>query len=96
MLRSKGFCWIATRSEVAALWSQAGPNLTFEPAGWWSALDMPPGQEVVFIGVKLDRDRLRAQLEDALLTDAEYAEGAKAWEGYADPFPEWGALHEHA
>lgn len=96
VLRSKGFCWIATRSEVAALWSQAGPNLTFEPAGWWSSLDMPPGQEVVFIGVKLDRDRLRAQLEDALLTDTECAEGAQAWAGYADPFPEWGALHEHA
>ncbi|WP_280509403.1 GTP-binding protein [Nocardia farcinica] len=96
LLRSKGFCWIASRSQFAALWSQAGPNLSFEPASWWSALDIPPGQEIVFIGVKLDVDGLRAQLADALLTDAEFAAGPAAWATYPDPFPAWGELHEHA
>ncbi|MFE9579090.1 GTP-binding protein [Nocardia sp. NPDC006044] len=96
LLRSKGFCWIASRASLAAIWSQAGPNLVFEPAAWWSALEVPAGQEIVFIGIKLDRDKVRALLDDALLTDAEFAAGPVEWAGYPDPFPAWGALHEHA
>jgi G3E family GTPase len=96
LLRSKGFCWIASRSTLAAVWSQAGPNLVFEPAAWWSSLEVPPGQEIVFIGIKLDCDRVRSLLDGALLTDAEFAEGPGAWAEYPDPFPVWGELHEHA
>ncbi len=96
LLRSKGFCWIASRSELAAIWSQAGPNLVFEPAAWWSSLEVPAGQEIVFIGIKLNRDHIRALLDRALLTDAELAAGPQAWDNYPDPFPAWGDLHEHA
>ncbi|MBF6193343.1 GTP-binding protein [Nocardia implantans] len=96
LLRSKGFCWIASRSTLAAVWSQAGPNLVFEPAAWWSSLEVPPGQEIVFIGVKLDCAKVRALLDEALLTDAEFAAGPGAWAEYPDPFPAWGELHEHA
>lgn len=96
LLRSKGFCWIASRSTLAAVWSQAGPNLVFEPAAWWSSLEVPPGQEIVFIGIKLDCENVRAMLDGALLTDAEFAEGPGAWAEYPDPFPAWGDLHEHA
>ncbi|MFD6389181.1 GTP-binding protein [Nocardia sp. NPDC060259] len=95
MLRSKGFCWIASRTELAAIWSQAGPNLTFEPGAWWSSLGVPAGQELVFIGVRLDKAGVRRELDAALLTDAEFAAGPVAWTGYADPFPAWGDLHEH-
>ncbi|MGX1808671.1 GTP-binding protein [Nocardia sp. NPDC055321] len=96
LLRSKGFFWLATRADLAAIWSQAGPNLTFEAGAYWSALDMPPGQEIVFIGVKLDRPHVRDLLNSALLTDAEMAAGPVVWAGYADPFPSWGAAHDHA
>ncbi|MGY1944995.1 GTP-binding protein [Nocardia asiatica] len=96
LLRSKGFCWIASRSTLAAVWSQAGPNLVFEPAAWWSSLEVPPGQEIVFIGIKLDSGKVRALLDAALLTDAEFAQGPGAWAEYPDPFPAWGELHEHA
>ncbi|GAA5101849.1 GTP-binding protein [Nocardia iowensis] len=96
LLRSKGFCWIASRATLAAVWSQAGPNLVFEPAAWWSALEVPAGQEIVFIGIKLDRVRVRALLDAALLTDAEFAAGPAEWATYRDPFPAWGDLHEHA
>ncbi|WP_107659735.1 GTP-binding protein [Nocardia suismassiliense] len=96
LLRSKGFCWIASRATLAAVWSQAGPNLVFEPAAWWSALEVPAGQEIVFIGIKLDQDKVRALLDSALLTDAEFAAGPAEWAGYPDPFPAWGELHEHA
>jgi len=95
MLRSKGFCWLATRSDLAAIWSQAGPNLTFEPAAWWSSLEVPAGQEIVFIGIELDLDHIRRLLDAALLTDTEFATGPTTWSTYPDPFPTWGNLHDH-
>ncbi|MET9492624.1 GTP-binding protein [Nocardia sp. NPDC006630] len=96
LLRSKGFFWLASRPDMAAIWSQAGPNLTFEAGAYWSALEMQPGQEIVFIGVKLDRPHVRDLLYSALLTDAEMESGRQAWLGFRDPFPSWGAAHEHA
>ncbi|WP_280462601.1 GTP-binding protein [Nocardia carnea] len=96
LLRSKGFCWIASRPGLAAIWSQAGPNLTFEPAAWWSSLEIPAGQEIVFIGVRLDRAALRDRLDGALLTDTEYAAGPGVWATYPDPFPAWDTVHEHS
>ncbi|MCU0688501.1 MAG: GTP-binding protein, partial [Phycisphaerales bacterium] len=37
-VRSKGFIWLANRSDVAGLWSQAGGSFRLEPAGmWWAA-----------------------------------------------------------
>lgn len=44
LLRSKGFCWIASRPEIAAIWSQAGPNLTIEPAQYWTTTDIEPAR----------------------------------------------------
>lgn len=37
VLRSKGFFWLASRRDVAFLWSQAGGILRFEPSGFWWA-----------------------------------------------------------
>jgi G3E family GTPase len=37
VLRAKGFFWLASRSKVAGLWSQAGDLLTVELAGPWEA-----------------------------------------------------------
>lgn len=35
--RSKGFCWLATKHEFAAMWSQAGGSFRMDPAGrWWA------------------------------------------------------------
>ncbi len=96
ILRSKGFCWIASRPTIAAIWSQAGPNLVIDPAQYWSTTEIPPGQEIVFIGVKLDREQVHRLLTDALLTEAEMSAGAQTWLTYADPLPTWGATHSHA
>ena len=96
LLRSKGFCWIATRPTIAAIWSQAGPNLVIEPAQYWSTTELEPSQEIVFIGLRLDRDKLTGLLESALLTDAEVAAGEGAWLAYPDPLPAWGITHSHA
>lgn len=95
LLRSKGFCWIASRPDIVAIWSQAGPNLVFEPAQYWSTTDLEPGQEIVFIGIRLDRERLRHLLRSALLDDSEYAAGEQEWLGYPDPLPAWVITHTH-
>ncbi|GAA4405211.1 GTP-binding protein [Tsukamurella soli] len=96
VLRSKGFCWIASRPEFAAVWSQAGPNLTIEPAAYWSQVDGEPEQEIVIIGVRLDHEGVRALLDGAVLTDAEFAAGEVAWRVYPDPLPRWTVpAHQH-
>ncbi len=95
VLRSKGFCWIASRPSIAAIWSQAGPNLVIEPAQYWSATEIEPGQEIVFIGARLDHAQVHDLLRAALLTDAELAAGQAAWIRYPDPLPEWGITHSH-
>lgn len=96
ILRSKGFCWIASRPAIAAIWSQAGPNLVIEPAQYWSSTDIAPGQEIVFIGVKLDRERVQELLTGALLTDMELSAGEDAWLRFDDPLPAWGVTHSHS
>jgi G3E family GTPase len=89
LLRSKGFCWIASRPEYAAIWSQAGPNLVIEPAQLWSSADEEPSQEIVFIGVKLDLAEPARILDPALLTDDELRAGPRTWIGYEDRLPIW-------
>ena len=96
ILRSKGFCWIASRPNIAAIWSQAGPNLVIEPAQYWSSTEIAPGQEIVFIGVKLDRERVQELLTGALLTDMELSAGEEAWVSFDDPLPAWGVTHSHS
>jgi len=54
------------------------------------------GQELAFIGLDLDVDGLRAELDDAVLTDAEFAKGSGCWRGFADPFPPWSIASERA
>lgn len=50
-------------------------------------------QEIVLIGVGLDRPRLEALLSEALLTDEEFEAGPEVWKRYTDPFP---SAHEMA
>ncbi|MBB6142613.1 G3E family GTPase [Silvibacterium bohemicum] len=45
-------------------------------------------QEIVFIGVKMDRAALEARLNEALLTPEEMAAGPDGWKRYNDPFAE--------
>ncbi|GAA2789761.1 zinc metallochaperone GTPase ZigA [Saccharopolyspora taberi] len=96
IVRSKGFFRLASRPDVVGLWSQAGAVARFEPQG--GAGDSVESQELVFIGVGLDREALLAELEKCLLTDAEAAAGEHVWRDYDDPFPEWDApavAHRH-
>ena len=46
-------------------------------------------QEVVFIGIEMKDEELVRALDQALLTDEEYAGGATAWSKLEDPLPAW-------
>lgn len=46
-------------------------------------------QELVFIGQNVDADKVRQELNDCLLTDAELAAGPGIWHHYRDEFPQW-------
>ncbi len=46
-------------------------------------------QEIVFIGVEMDRERIEAALDAALLTDEEMAGGPEQWQRFKDPIPSW-------
>jgi G3E family GTPase len=120
-VRSKGFCWLASKQDFAGLWQQAGGSFRLEPMGrWWAAAPKSrwPGgidgsgddaatetrawieknwqepwgdrrQEIVMIGVNLNRDQQTILLNACLLTDEEMAFGPRAWKQLQDPFPDW-------
>ena len=46
-------------------------------------------QELVFIGIKMDKEKIINLLNQCLLTDEELALGAKNWKNFPDLFPEW-------
>lgn len=101
VLRSKGLAWLATRPDLAAVWAQAGGVFSLEAGGAWEVAEPAPDddhlhaefgerrQELVFIGIELDRSRLVAALDHCLLTQAEAALGPAAWTAWPDPFPAW-------
>ncbi|MDQ0943898.1 GTP-binding protein [Streptomyces sp. V1I1] len=94
ILRSKGFFWLASRSHVTGLWSQAGSVARFEPSGAREA-DSPQGQELVFIGTGLRAEALQAALARCLMKDGDSLPAV-------DLFPAWDTYgiddaceHEH-
>ncbi|WP_437633511.1 zinc metallochaperone GTPase ZigA [Sorangium sp. So ce854] len=46
-------------------------------------------QEIVFIGVDMDREELTSGLDACLLTQEEMAAGPAGWRRFNDPFPAW-------
>lgn len=71
LVRSKGYCWIADRPELAQVWHQAGPDLRIQPVGGWRQVELTPSSEVVLIGVNFDADRAVQRFRKAMLSDAE-------------------------
>ncbi len=86
-----------TRTELAGMWWVETPNehwpedeesLQHIKARWQD----PYGdrqQEIVIIGMQMDKEALMAKFDACLLTDAEIALGMEAWCNLADPFPKW-------
>jgi G3E family GTPase len=46
-------------------------------------------QQLVLIGIEMDEEYLRQQLDSCLLTNDEMVAGAQIWKEYPDPFPNW-------
>lgn len=92
--------WLATRNDAAGVWNQAGGSFATEYGGLWddeeSDGDDDAGSnsrrnELVFIGLGMDEEALKAELQLCLLTEGEMAAGgAEGWgKRFADPFPPW-------
>ncbi len=101
VIRSKGFFWLASRPRLVGLWSQAGGSCQVEPAGYWSGRDnrgrltnsrkafLNGKQEIVLIGIELDKKKLTEMLDECLLTDSELQGGEASWVTLPDSFPAW-------
>ena len=94
VIRSVGFCRLATRTRITMQWDHVGHTISFhvaqvdEELGWGDEL-LSIGQDLAFIGIDLDHAALRASLDEAVLTNAELAAGPAAWQRFEDPFPQF-------
>lgn len=94
LLRSAGFCHLATRGHITAHWNHVGSRLSLFPAAFdhqYGAEDEPLafGQDLALIGIDLDPQKIIAGLDAAALTDQELTGGPGLWATFTDPFPEW-------
>jgi G3E family GTPase len=53
-------------------------------------------QEIVLIGIKMNKEKLTKMFDDCLLTDTEMKKGKSFWKKLPDPFPVWGKKDEAA
>lgn len=94
VIRSAGFCRLATRAHTVAQWEHVGSMISFEPLGRDDGLGdddelLAIGQDIAFIGIDLDPVALTTALDQACLSDEELAAGPARWTGFVDPFPRW-------
>lgn len=87
LLRSAGFCRLATRPRTLARWEQVGGAMWIDPLPS-DGLD-PAGQDLCLTGLDLDIAGLRRAFDAAALTDDELEAGPDAWRRFADPLPRW-------
>jgi G3E family GTPase len=90
IIRSKGYCWIATRRDRKGVWAQAGTMFYMLPGEKWHFKKDKPRQQIVIIGVALNKPWLVTKLNECLLTDSELTQfNLEAVPDFADPFPKW-------
>ena len=99
VVRSAGFCRLATRSHVIARWNHVGRMICLSPLASDAHVAegeelLALGQDLGIIGLDLDVPALREALDDAALTDEELAAGPGAWAAFEDPFPAWPTLSD--
>lgn len=89
ILRSIGFCQFATRADMTALWTQVGAHIRFDPLPDRGVDTVSLGQDIAFLGERLDTESLRRTLDSCTLTDDELIAGPVHWVAMADPLPAW-------
>ena len=94
-----GYWWVAQPAEE---WPDDEAFRAEIASDWFSSPDEDGNetigdrrQELVMIGLNLDRDAWQAKLDACLLGDMEFADGPDAWLAYDDPFPQWDDDHDH-
>jgi G3E family GTPase len=83
-----GVWWAAAPAEE---WPEETPENADLLTDIRSQFDGPYGdrrQEIVFIGIDMEREYVESLLNECLLTDEEMAAGPEAWTFYVDPLPE--------
>jgi G3E family GTPase len=107
VVRSKGFFWLASRPRLAGTWSQAGGSCRTEPAGYWATrgedgkiissevVPVKGKQELVFIGIDMDQEKIVSMLDACLLSDDELKGGEAKWKEFSDPFSPWMLTVDH-
>lgn len=89
-VEASGFWWAAAPEED---WPE-DPEEVSQIKADWDPLWGDRKQELVFIGMELDKGLLTEALDTCLLTDEEMAEGPVLWQLYPDPFPAWDVIEE--
>jgi G3E family GTPase len=88
VLRSAGFCRLATRAGILARWDQVGSAIWIDPLS--AELETATtAQDLAFTGLDLDQEGIRSALDCAAVTDEELTAGPDAWRRFADPLPAW-------
>jgi G3E family GTPase len=96
IVRSRGLVRLASRPATVGMWATAGDVLRLDPTGMvsWDP-ESPAGQEIAFVGERMDGELIDRILGACLLAPDELVAGPDAWHGYADPFPAWDSEHRH-
>lgn len=87
----------ASRAEPAGMWHAATPREEWPDdeetrqiiEQVWLDNIGDRRQEIVCIGIKMNREQIEGMLNKCLLTDKEMALGTQAWEQFKDPFEYW-------
>lgn len=86
-----------TRTELAGMWWVVTPNEHWPEdeesfkhiKSRWEEPYGDRQQEIVIIGMKVDKASIETGFNACLLTDAEIAMGMDSWLSLPDPFPQW-------
>lgn len=85
-----GMWWVATPKEY---WPEDEEALQHIQSRWQEPFG-DRQQELVIIGMQMDKAALTKKFDACLLTDAEIALGMETWELLPDPFPTWGNIDQ--
>lgn len=82
--------------DVAGMWWGSTPSYQWpdhiqqrSEAEKWDPLYQDRRQELIVIGIKHNKNQIKARLDACLLTDEEFEADISEWRHFSDPFPEW-------